>query len=220
LFLNKSPEQYNVLTRPRPLTENVTSSVELLKETFMQMDPKVVGLIVAVIAVIVVVALVAMQRRKAALRQRFGAEYDRTVKERGSERNAIAALQEREKRVENFHIRKLDPAEREKYAERWRIVQSSFVDDPRGSVIDADDTVASLMGVLGYPMADFEQRAADLSVDHPHVVENYRAAHEIAVRHRQGRASTEDLRQAMIYYRSLFEDLLNGRRPDVPRKVA
>jgi hypothetical protein len=184
------------------------------------MDPKLIGLIVAVIAVIVIVALIAMQRRKAALRQRFGAEYDRTVRERGSERNAVAALQEREKRVEKFHIRKLDPAEREKYAERWRIVQSSFVDDPRGSVIDADETVASLMGELGYPMADFEQRAADLSVDHPHVVENYRAAHDIAVRHRQGRASTEDLRQAMIYYRSLFEDLLNGRRPDVSRKVA
>jgi hypothetical protein len=87
-------------------------------------------------------------------------------------------------------------------------------------VIDADDTVASLMGAIGYPMADFEQRAADLSVDHAHVVDNYRAAHEIAVRHRQGQATTEDLRQAMIYYRSLFEDLLDGRKSEAIREVA
>ena len=99
-------------------------------------------------------------------------------------------------------------------------MQSRFVDDPRGAVTEADDSVITLMKTRGYPMADFEQRAADLSVDHPHVVSNYRAAHEIAMRHRQGQASTEDLRQAMIHYRSLFEDLLNGVKPEANREVA
>ncbi len=187
----------------------------------MQVDPKILGLVVVAILVIVVVIAVAIaQRRKAALRQRFGGEYERAVQERGSEREAQTLLHEREKRVEKFHIRELDDAERQRYVNRWRVVQSRFVDDPRLAVIDADDTVASLMGVRGYPMADFEQRAADLSVDHAHVVDNYRAAHQIAVRHRQGQATTEDLRQAMIYYRSLFEDLLDGRRPETRREVA
>lgn len=186
----------------------------------MPVDPKILAIIVVAILVIVALAIVAVQRRKANLRQRFGPEYDRAVRERGSEKEAQALLQQREKRVERFHIRTLDAAERQKYAERWRLVQSRFVDDPRGAVIDADDTVAALMGARGYPMADFEQRAADLSVDHPHVVNNYRAAHEIAVRHRQGQGTTEDLRQAMIYYRSLFEDLLDGRKPDTVREVA
>lgn len=184
------------------------------------MDPKIIFLVVVAILVIVLIAIVAMQRRKAALRQRFGPEYDRALKEQGSERRAHALLEERAKRVEKFHIRKLDAAERDQYSERWRQVQARFVDDPREAVIDADDTVSSLMGALGYPMADFEQRAADLSVDHPRVVENYRAAHDIALLHRRGQASTEDLRQAMIYYRSLFEELLTGRKSDDIREVA
>ncbi len=186
----------------------------------MNVDPKIIGLVVVAILVVVGIAVVMMQRRKAALRQRFGTEYERAVREHGSESKAQAVLQQRASRVEKFHIRALDAAERDRYAQRWREVQSRFVDDPRGAVIDADDTVAALMGALGYPMADFEQRAADLSVDHAHVVQNYRAAHEIAVLHRKGQASTEDLRQAMIYYRSLFEDLLNGRKSDAIREVA
>jgi hypothetical protein len=187
----------------------------------MQVDPKIVAIVVVLVAVIAVIAVLMAQRRKtSALRQRFGGEYDRTIRERGSEREAQAVLQQREKRVEKFNIRPLDSTERQRYAERWRIVQSGFVDDPKAAVIDADETVAALMGARGYPMADFEQRAADLSVDHPHVVNNYRAAHEIAVRHRQGQAGTEDLRQAMIYYRSLFEDLLDGRKHESLREVA
>jgi hypothetical protein len=186
----------------------------------MQMDPKIIALIVGVVIAIVAIALILMQRRKAALRQRFGSEYDRAVREGGSERKAQSLLQERERRVEKFHIRPLSNAERQQSAEHWRVVQTRFVDDPRGAVTEADESVVSLMKTRGYPMADFEQRAADLSVDHPHVVSNYRAAHEIAVRHRQGRASTEDLRQAMIHYRSLFEDLLNGVKPGTNREVA
>jgi len=174
-----------------------------------------------VAAVILVVALLLLRRNKTlALQRRFGKEYARTVKERGSEREAQAVLEQRQKRVAHFNIHKLSPAERDRYAEAWRAVQSRFVDDPKAAVIEADDTVISVMRAEGYPMSDFAQRAADLSVDHPNVVQNYRAAHEIAVRHREGRANTEDLRQAMIYYRSLFEDLLNGRKPDGVREVA
>jgi len=164
--------------------------------------------------------LLARRNKALALQRRFGKEYDRTVTDRGSEREAQAVLEQREKRVAHFNIHKLSPAERDRYAEAWREVQSRFVDDPKGAVIEADDTVISVMRAEGYPISDFAQRAADLSVDHPNVVQNYRAAHEIAVRHREGRATTEDLRQAIIYYRSLFEDLLNGRTPDGVREVA
>jgi hypothetical protein len=187
----------------------------------MQMDPTLIA--VMVIAVVVVVALVIViqaRRRKMVLQKRFGNEYDRTVRERRSERDALAELENRQKRVEKFNIRALGAAERNRYSEQWRAVQSRFVDDPKSAVIGADDTVAALMETRGYPMADFEQRAADLSVDHSQVVENYRAAHEIAGRQRQGRATTEDLRQAMIYYRSLFEELLDGRQPGKVREVA
>lgn len=186
----------------------------------MEIDPKMIAVIAAIVIVVVIVAIMLAQRRKAALRQRFGPEYDRAVKERGSERAAQTVLAEREKRVSKFNIRSLDDNERQRYATRWREVQSRFVDDPRVAVTDADESVASLMDARGYPMAEFDQRAADLSVDHPRVVDNYRAAHDIAVRHRQGKASTEDLRQAMIHYRSLFEDLLDGRRPEEVREVA
>ena len=186
----------------------------------MHFDPTIVAVVVVVVLVIIaVIVLLIERRRKAALRQRFGTEYERAVRERGSEREAAAALEARERRVAKFTIRRLAAAERDRYAEQWMTVQSHFVDDPKGAVIEADETVASLMAARGYPLSDFEQRAADLSVDHPHVVQNYRAAHEIAARHRRGRASTEDLRQAMIYYRSLFEDLLDGRKPGV-REVA
>jgi hypothetical protein len=186
----------------------------------VNVDPKVIGLIVAAIVVVVVIAIVVTQRRKAALRERFGPEYDRTVRERGSERAAQVMLAEREKRVDKFKIRDLDPAERQQFDTRWRQVQSQFVDDPKGAVSEADEALAALMGARGYPMADFDQRAADLSVDYPKVVQNYRAARDISVRHRKGQASTEDLRQAMIYYRSLFEELLNGRQSSGKREAA
>jgi hypothetical protein len=187
----------------------------------MHVNPTILAVVaVAVLVLVAIAVVVTEQRRKSALRQRFGTEYDRAVRERGSERQAQVLLDERAKRVEKFRIRSLESAERKEFAARWRAVQARFVDNPRGAVIEADDTVAALMGVRGYPMADFEQRAADLSVDHSRVVDNYRAAHEIAVRNRQSPASTEDLRQAMIYYRSLFEDLLDGRKSVRIREVA
>jgi hypothetical protein len=184
-------------------------------------NPTIIVAIVVIVCVIVAVALLLARRNKTrALQQRFGKEYDRTVTERGSEKEAQAELEQRQKRVANFNIHKLPAAERDRYAETWRAVQSRFVDDPKGAVVEADDTVISLMRAEGYPISDFAQRAADLSVDHPSIVQNYRAAHDIAVRHREGRATTEDLRQAMIYYRSLFEELLNGRKTDGIREVA
>jgi len=144
----------------------------------------------------------------AGLRQKFGPEYERAVREHGSERKAEAKLADRQERVEKLHIRDLDPMERERFSKQWVSVQSRFVDSPKGAVAEADDLVSSLMKARGYPVSDFDQRAADISVDHPRVVENYRSAHAIALRVGKDAATTEDLRTAMIHYRSLFEDLV------------
>ena len=173
------------------------------------MDPKIIAIIVvAIVAVALVAWAIARSRRTAALKSRFGPEYERTLHERGSAAEAEAALLQRQKRVEKFKMRDLTAEERERFITEWRLVQARFVDDPKRAVTDADDLVVRLMQARGYPMSDFEQRAADISVDHPRVVDNYRAAHQIAVRQRQGAATTEDLRNAIIYYRSLFDELL------------
>jgi len=174
-------------------------------------DPKLIVVAAVVILVIAVLAwLYARKRRSttADLRQRFGPEYGRAVREHGSERKAEARLADREKRVEKLNIRDLEPMEYERFSKHWESVQSRFVDSPKGAVAEADDLVSSLMKTRGYPVSDFEQRAADVSVDHPRVVENYRSAHEIALRVGKDAATTEDLRTAMIHYRSLFEELV------------
>src|SRR5207248_1966430 len=137
-----------------------------------------------------------------------GPEYDRLANEFGSPRRAESDLERREKRVEKIHIRALTKEEQSRFANAWREVQASFVDNPSTAVSRADGLVGDLMKTRGYPVGDFEQRAADVSVDHPRVVENYRAAHAIAVRRERGEANTEDLRSAMVHYRALFEDLL------------
>jgi hypothetical protein len=175
------------------------------------MDPKLIALAVAVILVVAALAWLHVRRRKtttAQLRQRFGPEYDQAVQEHGSERRAEAQLADREKRVERLRVRDLDPTQRERFSGQWHSLQSRFVDDPKRSVTEADELVSSLMQTRGYPVADFSQRAADISVDHPRVVANYRSAHEIALRLGKGEASTEDLRTAMIHYRSLFDELV------------
>jgi hypothetical protein len=154
-----------------------------------------------------------MRKRRsttADLRQKFGPEYERAVKEHGSKRKAEAKLADREKRIEKLTIRDLDPMECERFSKQWASVQSRFVDSPKGAVAEADDLVSSLMRTRGYPVSDFDQRAADISVDHPRVVENYRSAHAIALRVGKDAATTEDLRTAMIHYRSLFEELVQG----------
>jgi hypothetical protein len=178
------------------------------------MDPKLIAYTVAALLVIVVAVALYVRKRKhttAELRQRFGPEYDRVVRQHGSERKAEAKLADRETRVEMLKIRDLDLAEREGYLSRWQAVQSRFVDYPKGAVTEADELVCSLMQTRGYPVTDFDQRAADVSVDHPRVVENYRSAHDIALRLGRGEASTEDLRTAMIHYRSLFDELVQAQ---------
>jgi hypothetical protein len=164
---------------------------------------------VVVIAVIAIVAWYAARRRRTeGLRRQFGPEYDRTVDETGRPRAAESELEERRRRREELDIRPLAPGARARYADEWRDVQARFVDDPSGAVAQADTLVTQVMRERGYPMDEFEQRAADVSVDHPQVVGDYRAAHDISMRAAAGRAETEDLRQAMVHYRALFEDLL------------
>jgi FtsZ-interacting cell division protein ZipA len=175
-------------------------------------------LAIIVIAVIVAALLVARQRRSQQLQQGFGPEYDRAVEERGGDRReAEAELIERRQRREKFEIRDLDPDARDRYVERWRAAQRRFVDEPTQAVGEADALVMEVMRDRGYPVADeFEQRAADVSVDHPEVVEHYRAAHGISTRATAGDASTEDLRQAMVHFRALFAELLGYEGVDTP----
>ena len=175
------------------------------------LDPKVIVLAAVAIVIIAVLAWLYVRKRRsttAGLRQKFGPEYDRALRESGSERKAEAKLTDRQDRIDKLNIRELDPAERERFLKQWESVQSRFVDSPKGAVAEADDLVSSLMRARGYPVSDFNQRAADISVDHPRVVENYRSAHEIALRVGKDAATTEDLRTAMIHYRSLFEELV------------
>jgi hypothetical protein len=172
--------------------------------------------IVVAVAVMVVAGIAVWfftrKRRTEKLRTRFGgAEYDRTLQEDGSRRHAEAVLDKRTDRVESFHIQPLGPGDRARFRESWRMVQARFVDAPGGAVTEADQLLGDVMSTRGYPVSDFEQRAADISVDHPLVLENYRAAHNIALLQKQGQGSTEDLRQAMIHYRTLFEELVGAQ---------
>ncbi len=172
-----------------------------------------------VIAVAVVVAAAAAgyflyaRTRSRRLREGFGPEYDRAVADAPTRKEAEEELLERQRRREALHVRPLATDARERYLRDWQAAQERFVDDPEGAIGDADDLIQEVMRDRGYPVEDFEQRAADLSVDHPHVVENYRAAHAIRRRHVHGEATTEDLRQAFVHYRALFEELLETREP-------
>jgi hypothetical protein len=172
-----------------------------------------IWVLVAVIVVLLVIIglLVARQQRSRNLKQDFGPEYNRVVSERGDQRSAERELTDRRKRVDEFDIRPLEPAARERYAERWKAAQRHFVDQPEAAVGEAHELVRQVMHDRGYPVdQDFEQRAADISVDHPDMVENYRAAQSISVRAHNGQASTEDLRQSMVHFRALFDDLLGS----------
>ena len=173
-----------------------------------------------VLAVVVVVALIALaawllysKRQSHRLEQRFGPEYARAVDEMGSRTKAESELKTREKRVEKLHIVPLTPPEAARFDQAWKALQASFIDNPKGVVAQADQLVRELLLKRGYPMGDFERRAADISVDHPAVVDNYRAAQAIAARDLRGETSTEDLRKAVVHYRALFDELLEVSEP-------
>ena len=158
------------------------------------------------------------KERTQKLRSKFGTEYDKAIGEHKDRGHAESELQKRAARVAKFNIHPLKAEERARYTEDWRREQSLFVDDPRGAVNHADTLVQDVMRRRGYPVGEFDQNAADLSVDHPRVVENYRAAHEIAIREGQGPGNTEDLRRAMVSYRALFDDLV-GQPVEKPEEV-
>jgi hypothetical protein len=165
-------------------------------------------IVIAAIVVVAVVAGVVYDSRRRRLRQRFGPEYDRLVEERESRRKAEAELAGREKRVRDLDIRPLDPAARSRYADQWASIQERFVDEPQQAVADAQRLVMAVMSERGYPTEGTEQVLADLSVEHARTIDHYRAAYDISQRAADDLASTEDLRQAMIHYRALFQDLL------------
>lgn len=173
-----------------------------------------VWIVIVAAAVLLLIALVAWsmmrKRRTEALRGQFGSEYDRAMTEAGGRKGAESELAARQDRQEKMDIRPLVPDARERYAGQWQNVQGRFVDSPSQAVGEADQLVMDVMKERGYPMDNFDQRSADLSVDHPQLVDNYRAAHAISLASAHDQASTEDLRQAMVHYRSLFEELLGS----------
>lgn len=171
-----------------------------------------------ILAAVVVLGLVALgawlfyqKKQSHKLQERFGPEYGRTVSELGSRTKGESELKAREKRVEGLEILPLAPSEAARFSEAWLALQSRFVDNPKGVVVQAEQLVRELMEKRGYPMGDFERRAGDISVDHPDVVANYRSAQAIAMRDRQGSADTEELRKAVVHYRALFDELLEVR---------
>jgi hypothetical protein len=171
-------------------------------------------MVMIIAAVVIVVAaigtmLMLRRRRTEGLRSKFGgAEYARAMNEGGGRRHGEAGLDKRTERVESFHVQPLATADRARFVDTWRRIQTRFVDGPASTVSEADQLLGDVMSARGYPVSNFEQRAADISVDHPLVLEHYRTAHGIAIRQTKGEASTEDLRQAMIHYRTLFEELV------------
>ena len=172
------------------------------------------GAIIAVIvAAVILVALgwfLWTQSRRRRLRDRFGPEYERAVESGGSTRAGERELMEREKRHSDFEITSLAPAERDRYARQWQVIQERFVDQPGTAVAEADRLVTVVMGERGYPTEGYEQQVSDLSVRHSSTLDHYRVAHDIKHRNDDSEASTEELREAMIHYRSLFDDLLDS----------
>jgi hypothetical protein len=168
--------------------------------------------ILIVAAIVVFVALVVWRtlarRRTKQLQGSFGPEYDRTLETADNKRAAESELKSRQERRDELEIRPLSSAARERYQSQWQSAQAQFVDTPGAAVASADQLIQSVMAERGYPVDDFETRAADVSVDHPQVVENYREGHRLAERSADGNGSTEDLRQAMRHYRALFEELV------------
>jgi len=174
-------------------------------------DQQTMWLVIAAVVIVAIVAVAwvyAQRQRRVRLRTHFGPEYDRAVREAGSPTKADALLAERAKRVRDLRIHRLSREQAESFVREWQRIQGMFVDDPDGAVAAADRLVTEVMSARGYPIEDFDTRAADLSVEHPRVVESYRMARTLAVRRSRGEAGTEELRQAVVNYRALFDDLL------------
>jgi FtsZ-interacting cell division protein ZipA len=185
---------------------NTTSTIVLL-------------IIVAVVVIAASLIVLMWRRRSRRLREQFGPEYKRAIRQYGDQRKAEAELAAREKRVRKLEIRPLTHEEQNRFIEMWRNTQARFVDEPSKALSEADDLVKEVMQTRGYPIGDFDQRAADISVDHPNVVTNYRAGREIARRNKRGDATTEDLRQAMTHYRSLFDELVEAAEPATSKEA-
>lgn len=181
------------------------------------MSTTLVIVLIGVVILAIALAIWMQKRRTAALRSRFGPEYEQAIQEYGGRAGAEKALERRAERTEMYRVRPLNPEEQQNFSEAWRVTQTRFVDDPPLAIREADHLVCDVMRTKGYPMADFDRRAEDLSVDHAHVVRNYRAAHAIATKE-PGAATTEDLRQAMVYYRELFDELLEAHPVTTPEK--
>ena len=169
-----------------------------------------IWVLIAIVAVAAIALVVARKRRTAMLRDRFGPEYDRTVENRDGRRAAEAELRAREKQRAHFDVKQIPEATRLRFADEWRDVQENFIDEPAQAAAAADTLITRVMKARGYPMTDFDVQADLVSVDHPQTVENYRFAHAVQERSQIQQASTEDLREALLRYRSLFDDL----RPD------
>lgn len=175
----------------------------------------ILGAVVTLVLIAASVWVAYRKKQSGRLKQQFGSEYGRAVEQLGSTSKAESELKAREKRVLGLTILPLAPSDAARFSEAWKALQGRFVDNPKGAVLQADQLVRELMTKRGYPVSDFEHRAADISVDHPAVVEHYRAAQAIAVRDERGEADTEELRQAVVHYRALFDELLEVRKdPD------
>ena len=169
--------------------------------------------IIGVVVVLVIIGAIlgpifARRKRSDKFHDKYGPEYDHTVQTMGTEKKAQTELNERQKHVETLNIRPLSENERQRYLANWTAVQAKFVDEPGQATVEADHLIMEVMQIRNYPVSDFEQRAADVSISYPDLVSNYRAAREIAIKNEKHQANTEELRQAMIYYRSLFDELL------------
>jgi hypothetical protein len=174
----------------------------------MPTNTLLLGLILLLLVTGAIVWMLMQRQRTNRLKKRFGTEYGRTIEQFGGRTKAESELAKREERVSGLRIVALSPAEADRFSKAWNVLQGRFVDNPKGVVAEADSLVRDLMLKRGYPMGDFERRAADISVDHPAVVSNYRAAQAIAVRDARGDANTEELRKAVVHYRTLFDELL------------
>jgi hypothetical protein len=177
--------------------------------------------VLIIVAVLVIAGAIARfvidgDKKRRRVREDFGPEYHRTLARTGDSSKAQKELQERQKRVSSFDVKTLAAADAQRFSDEWRRTQERFVDDPNVATSSADRLVQEVMQARGYPMSDFDQRAADISVDHPQVVQNYRSAHQISEANDRGEANTEDLRQAFVHYRSLFIDLLETETHEEP----